>query len=148
MNEEKDKINHNNNKLDNLNPTPIKITIQNTKKVTINNQEKEVINQIYLLKENYNKYNNYNIYNKSIQETTSKKNKPKNIEYFQKLSESECKNKNNMKSNYKNSQKELNNNHNYIKQQTKIRIPFKKSNNIIINSAKKGKSHILQKFQS
>jgi len=129
-NDKDKKINNISNNFDN------NIHQRNIKKLL---KEKEVINQIYLLKENYNNYNNYNIYNKSIQETTSKKNKPKNIEYFQKLSESECKNKNNMKSNYKNSQKELNNNHNYIKQQTKIRIPFKKSNNIILNSAKKGK---------
>jgi len=38
-------------------------------------KEKEVINQIYLLKENYNNYNNYNIYNRSCIETSSKKNK-------------------------------------------------------------------------
>ena len=53
MNEEKDKINHNNNKLDNLNPTPIKITIQNTKKVTINNQEKKEIKQTFVHSTNF-----------------------------------------------------------------------------------------------
>ena len=53
MNEEKDKINHNNNKLDNLNQTPIKITIQNTKKVTINNQEKKEIKQTFVHSTNF-----------------------------------------------------------------------------------------------
>ena len=55
-------------------------------------KEKEVINQIYLLKENFNNYNNYNIYNRSCQENSSKKNS--NSDYFQGLSASNKKNKN------------------------------------------------------
>jgi hypothetical protein len=42
-------------------------------------KEKEVINRIYLLKENYNNYNNYNIYNKSSQESSAKTKKEMKI---------------------------------------------------------------------
>ena len=42
-------------------------------------KEKEVINRIYLLKENYNNYNNYNIYNKSSQESPAKTKKEMKI---------------------------------------------------------------------
>ena len=53
MNEEKDKINHNNNNLDNLNPTPIKITIQNPKNIAINSEEKKEIKQTFVHSTNY-----------------------------------------------------------------------------------------------
>ena len=59
-------------------------------------KEKEVINQIYLLKENFNNYNNYNIFNKSSQENISKKNSA----YLQGISNSNKKNKNKIIFNY------------------------------------------------
>ena len=103
-------------------------------------KEKEVINQIYLLKENFNNYNNYNIYNKSCIESTSKKNSV----YLQGISRSNKKNKNKTQFNYNNQnnsstkktlfiqEKEINNN-NFRKLKNKI------SNNMTYNSANKGK---------
>ena len=53
MNEEKDKINHNNNNLEILNPTPIKITIQNSKNDPINNQDPKEVKQTYVHSTNF-----------------------------------------------------------------------------------------------
>ena len=104
-------------------------------------KEKEVINQIYLLKENFNNYNNYNIFNKSSQENTSKKNSA----YFQGISNSNKKNKNKIIFNYYNQKNNGNKKVLIIKEDdiSNKNIKNIKNNNInnnkAINSAKKGK---------
>ena len=105
-------------------------------------KEKEVINQIYLLKENFNNYNNYNIYNKSCQENSSKKNST----YFQGLSASNKKSKNNNKIIFNNNcQKSSNKKIIFFKEDdiTSKNVKNIKNNKInnnkILNSAKKEK---------
>ena len=106
-------------------------------------KEKEVINQIYLLKENFNNYNNYNIFNKSSQENTSKKNSA----YLQGISNSNKKNKNKIIFNYYNQKNNSNKKVLIIKEDDVSNKNIKSIKNnrinnnkaIAINSAKKGK---------
>ena len=81
-------------------------------------KEKEVINKIYLLKENYNNYNNYNIYNRSSIESSTKRNNNNDLNEKIMLCKELELNKNNT-------------NHNKIKNSSHY------NKNYLLNSAKK-----------